>query len=131
AGTSAAPGAVEGAGAEPGAPPTTTPVESGHGPGPDECGTWEVWFGAGAAGGGHECSFHASSPGGYEAWGDWTITIHRRGETITFSPERGFEPNAKRCSPTGTIQPGDFVEVYVGSTGSASAGKSFGKDCSA
>lgn len=106
-----------------GATPTTNP-------GPDECATYEVWFGAGSAGGGRDCSFHASSPGGYEASLDWSITIHRGDQVITFSsadqPARSGTPS---CGPTGTIQPGDFVEVHVGANGRAAAGRSYGKDC--
>lgn len=111
----------------PGLPTATRPVRAGEpGADKDECATWEVVF----AGRGRECTFRASSPGGYEASGGWSITVHRGDKVITFASDNDVQRFAASCGATGTIQPGDFVEVRVGLYGSAAAGKSYGKNCS-
>ena len=114
----------ERAGAGGGSPtPTRVPLAPGT-DGDDECSVREVRAPVVAAGDGPRCYFYAASQGGYEATGDWRISI-RRGDThIVYSSFLG----SPTCGKTGTIQPGDYVEVIV-KTGTAGAGRSYGTSC--
>lgn len=112
----------EGAGGG-GATPTTVPAT----PRPesdDECSVREVEAAVVAAGDGPSCYFYASSEGGYEAAGDWRIAIRRGDEYMLYTSLDG-SPN---CGKTGTIRPGDYVEVTV-KAGTAGAGRSYGNSC--
>lgn len=109
---------------QPAAPPTTVPPPLAP-EAEDECSVKEVSAGATAAGDGPTCQFTAVKPGGYEAAGDWQITIYRGEEIIIYASRDG----SAGCGATGTIQPGDHVEVRV-KVGMAGAGRSYGADCS-
>ena len=93
--------------------------------GEDDCSVTEVGTAVGSAGDGPTCGFVAVSEGGYEAVGDWQVSI-RRGDAYVIYSSRDGSPG---CGRTGTIQPGDHVTVNV-KAGTAGAGSSYGQNCS-
>ena len=75
--------------------------------------------GLGSVGAAQYCSFTAGAAGGYSGVGFWYMRVTRAGVT------RSYDQSAPRCSSTGFIQPGDYVEIGVpyGQSGDIKAGE--------